>query len=125
MPCLPTSIPGMYGASLKPFVCGMGISMPILIDYTGVFSMRLRCSIYYFAPRLHPNIEEGACHQQEEDACEEDPCQWIRLMEVAPREDNRQTNRDDPDHLALECNTCCTPANIERDGEFTNSGEGK
>jgi len=35
MSCLPASILGMYGASLKPFVCGMGISIPILIDYIG------------------------------------------------------------------------------------------
>ena len=46
-------------------------------------------------------------------------------MEVAPREDHRQTNRGNPDHLALEGDAHCTPANIKRDGQFTDSREGE
>src|SRR5713101_5212485 len=42
------------------------------------FRLRLRCSISHFTARLHPNIEKGACDQQEEDAREEDPRQLIR-----------------------------------------------
>jgi len=47
------------------------------------------------------------------------------LIEVAPREDHCQAYRDNSDHLALERDAHCTPAHIERDGEFTNSCEGK
>ena len=46
-------------------------------------------------------------------------------MEVAPREDHRQTNRGNADHLALERDAHGTPASIERDAEFTNSRESK
>ena len=86
---------------------------------------RLRCSLYHFAVRLHPKIEEGTYDQQEEDAREENPRERIRLIEVAPREDHRQTNRGNPDQLALERDAHCTPASIEGDGEFTNSRESK
>jgi hypothetical protein len=88
-------------------------------------NLRLRCSLDHFAARLHPDIEERAGDQQEEDTREEEPRQRIGLMEVVPREDHRQTNRGNPDHLALECDAHCTPANIKRDGQFTDSREGE
>ncbi len=46
-------------------------------------------------------------------------------MEVVPREDDSHTHCNNAYHLALECYAYRTPANIERDAEFTNSCEGK
>jgi len=47
------------------------------------------------------------------------------LIEVAPQEDNSQTNGNNPDHLPLERDVYRTPTDIERDNEFTDSCEGK
>ena len=63
----------------------------------------------YLVPRLHPKIEEGTDDQQEEDAREENLRERIGLMEVAPREDHRQANGGNPDHLALERDAHGTP----------------
>src|ERR1700693_1486065 len=41
-------------------------------------------SLQYSAVSLHPEVEEGAGHQEEKHPCDKDPGERIRLMKVAP-----------------------------------------